>query len=113
MILRIRSWTPSRRSRVPESRRVLHWFAVVPGEADYATDAIAMGLNLPIGTVVFTTLQKWNGSRTVTLSGEENRQIAGRAGRFGLHEKGVVTALHDLDLKSIPRAFGQDTFSPP
>jgi ATP-dependent RNA helicase SUPV3L1/SUV3 len=81
------------------------------GEADYlsATDAIAMGLNLPIGTVVFTTLKKWNGRGLVTLSGEEIRQIAGRAGRFGLFEEGVVTALHDADLKRIRRAFDQDT----
>ena len=82
MILRILSWTPSRRSRVPESRQVSHWFAVVPGKADYlsATDAIAMGRNLPIGPVVFTTLRRSGMEVGPALSGEENRQIAGRAG---------------------------------
>ena len=55
-----------------------------------ATDAIAMGLNLPIKTVVFFESEKYNGKERVLLSSSEIKQIAGRAGRFGLHEKGFV-----------------------
>jgi ATP-dependent RNA helicase SUPV3L1/SUV3 len=69
-----------------------------------ATDAIGMGLNLPVKTVVFTTLTKFDGEKEVTLSDSATRQIAGRAGRYGLHEVGVVTALNHQDLEHIRRA---------
>lgn len=55
-----------------------------------ATDAIGMGLNLPIARVVFTTLVKFDGICERGLSTAEIQQIAGRAGRFGLHEAGLV-----------------------
>jgi ATP-dependent RNA helicase SUPV3L1/SUV3 len=85
------------------------------GEADYlsATDAIAMGLNLPIGTVVLLRCKNGMEVGPSPCPGKRSiRSLAG-AGRFGLHEQGVVSALHDSDLKSIRRAFDQDTFSPP
>jgi ATP-dependent RNA helicase SUPV3L1/SUV3 len=66
-----------------------------------ATDAIGLGINLPIGTVVFTSLRKWDGTKDTVLSQAQIRQIAGRAGRYGLHESGVVTALNQEDLKII------------
>src|SRR5690606_14755639 len=44
-----------------------------------STDAIAMGLNLPIRTVCFSTLQKWNGEEDVQLADWEILQIGGRA----------------------------------
>jgi ATP-dependent RNA helicase SUPV3L1/SUV3 len=69
-----------------------------------ATDAIGMGLNLPVKTVVFTTLQKFDGEKEVTLSDSATRQIAGRAGRFGMHEVGVVTALNHRDLDQIRKS---------
>ncbi len=58
-----------------------------------ATDAIGMGLNLPIRRVVFSSLQKWDGREDRFLTPAEVRQIGGRAGRFGLHEEGVVAVL--------------------
>ncbi|WP_029007480.1 helicase-related protein [Azospirillum halopraeferens] len=60
------------------------------GEADVvvATDAIGMGLNLPCRRVLFTALEKYDGSAVRPLTATEVRQIAGRAGRFGKHEAG-------------------------
>ncbi|HEV7867965.1 MAG TPA: helicase-related protein [Chthoniobacteraceae bacterium] len=80
------------------------------GEAKYvsATDAIGMGLNLPVKTIVFTTLTKWNGEMEITLDAPSIRQIAGRAGRFGHHEVGIVTALTASDLAEIRRALAAD-----
>ncbi len=78
----------------------------VAGEARIvsATDAIGMGLNLPVKTIVFTTLTKWDGEKEITLSDSSIRQIAGRAGRFGMHEVGLVTALNKHDLAHIREA---------
>ena len=58
-----------------------------------ATDAIGMGLNLPIDRVVFTRLDKWDGREVRALTGSETRQVAGRAGRFSSTEPGVVTVI--------------------
>ncbi|MDB6174070.1 MAG: helicase [Chthoniobacteraceae bacterium] len=69
-----------------------------------ATDAIGMGLNLPVKTVVFTTLNKWDGEKEITLGASAIRQIAGRAGRYGMHEVGTVTALNKRDLALIRAA---------
>ncbi len=69
-----------------------------------ATDAIGMGLNLPVKTVVFTTLTKWDGEKEITLGDSAIRQIGGRAGRYGMHEIGVVTALNKRDLAHIRKA---------
>lgn len=59
------------------------------------TDAIAMGLNLPIRRVVFTTANKFNGVEEEELPTALARQIAGRAGRYGLHEEGHVAGFDD------------------
>jgi ATP-dependent RNA helicase SUPV3L1/SUV3 len=58
-----------------------------------ATDAIAMGLNLPIRTILFARDSKFDGQSRRLLTPSEIRQIAGRAGRYGLHEEGYVGAL--------------------
>jgi ATP-dependent RNA helicase SUPV3L1/SUV3 len=62
----------------------------VAGQADVvvAIDAIGMGLNLPVKRVLFTALEKFDGSAVRPLSAVEVRQIAGRAGRFGQFEVG-------------------------
>jgi ATP-dependent RNA helicase SUPV3L1/SUV3 len=64
------------------------------GQADVlvATDAIGMGLNLPIKRVLFAAFRKFDGIEERALHPEELRQIAGRAGRRGLAEKGIVGA---------------------
>ncbi|MGV3531761.1 MAG: helicase-related protein [Chthoniobacteraceae bacterium] len=86
--------------RREEARR----FAAGEAKIVSATDAIGMGLNLPVKTVVFTTLTKWDGEKEITLSDSAIRQIAGRAGRYGMHETGIVTALNRRDLAKIRTA---------
>ncbi|WP_338045131.1 helicase-related protein [Paracraurococcus ruber] len=65
------------------------------GEADIlvATDAIGMGLNLPIRRVIFSTLRKFDGEERRELNAQEVKQIGGRAGRYGKFEEGVVAVL--------------------
>jgi ATP-dependent RNA helicase SUPV3L1/SUV3 len=69
------------------------------GETDIliATDAIGMGLNLPIRRVIFSTLTKFDGVGDRLLNESEVHQIAGRAGRFGLHEEGFVGVLKEAE----------------
>jgi len=90
-----------------------------------ASDAVGMGLNLKIKRIVFEAMHKFNGKEEVPLSVSQVKQIAGRAGRFGLHNSsssgGVVTTLNakDLpllktilpgDLPPVPRAVMDPTF---
>jgi ATP-dependent RNA helicase SUPV3L1/SUV3 len=65
------------------------------GDADIlvATDAIGMGLNLPIRRVIFSTLRKFDGEQRRELNTQEVKQIGGRAGRYGRFEEGVVAVL--------------------
>ncbi len=65
------------------------------GDADIlvATDAIGMGLNLNIRRVIFSAMQKFDGTQRRDLTVQEVKQIGGRAGRYGLHEEGVVAVL--------------------
>ena len=64
------------------------------GETDVvvSTDAIAMGMNLPIERVVFLESEKYDGDITRTLTDAEIKQIAGRAGRYGKYDIGYVNA---------------------
>ena len=61
-------------------------------EVVVSTDAIAMGLNLPIERVVFLESEKFDGDITRPLTDAEIKQIAGRAGRYGQYETGYVNA---------------------
>ncbi len=66
----------------------------VHGETDVvvATDAVGMGLNLPIKRVVFLEAYKFDGHRRRFLHGTEVKQIAGRAGRMGMYDVGYYNA---------------------
>lgn len=77
------------------------------GQSDIliATDAIAMGLNLPIKTVLFTNHKKFDGISRRGLSVNEIVQIAGRAGRYGLHEKGFLGATYKDSLQYITKEY--------
>ena len=66
-----------------------------------ATDAIGMGLNLPIRRVLFSTMTKFDGQSDRTLDESEVHQIAGRAGRFGIHEEGFVGVLKDAEPEAL------------
>ena len=54
------------------------------------TDTLGVGINVPIRTVVFSALSKYDGTRTRLLSAREFHQIAGRAGRAGFDTAGTV-----------------------
>ena len=54
------------------------------------TDTLGVGVNIPIRTVLFTALSKFNGEKVAMLSVREFKQIAGRAGRKGFDEQGSV-----------------------
>ncbi len=87
------------------------------GETDIliATDAIAMGLNLPIKTILFTTHRKFDGIEKRGINVNEIVQIAGRAGRFGHHEKGFIGATTRDALKYISQEYQKPvkTIKPP
>ncbi|SFV71759.1 Helicase-like [hydrothermal vent metagenome] len=72
-----------------------------------ATDAIAMGLNLPIKTLLFSKDNKFDGLRRRELLPTEVAQISGRAGRYGLEEVGYIGALDKKALKTISSKFYQ------
>jgi superfamily II RNA helicase len=54
------------------------------------TDTLGVGINVPIRTVLFTALSKYDGTRTRLLQAREFHQIAGRAGRAGYDTAGRV-----------------------
>ncbi len=66
-----------------------------------ATDAIGMGLNLPIRRVLFSTMTKFDGIGDRLLDESEVHQIAGRAGRYGIHEEGFVGVLKDAEPQAL------------
>jgi superfamily II RNA helicase len=56
------------------------------------TDTLGVGINVPIRTVLFTRLCKFDGQKTAVLSARDFHQIAGRAGRKGFDDLGYVVA---------------------
>ena len=54
------------------------------------TDTLGAGINVPIRTVLFTRLCKFDGQKTAHLSVRDFHQIAGRAGRKGFDDRGFV-----------------------
>ena len=54
------------------------------------TDTLGVGINVPIRTVVFSALSKYDGVRSRLLNAREFHQIAGRAGRAGYDTAGTV-----------------------
>jgi superfamily II RNA helicase len=54
------------------------------------TDTLGVGINVPIKTVLFTRLCKYDGQKTGILSARDFHQISGRAGRKGFDNKGWV-----------------------
>lgn len=83
------------------------------GSADVvvATDALAMGLNMPIARIVMTTTVKFNGVEEEEIPASLARQIAGRAGRFGVHEEGLVAG-YDDDTHDVMRALLKEKIPP-
>ncbi|MFT3900204.1 MAG: DUF3516 domain-containing protein [Gordonia sp. (in: high G+C Gram-positive bacteria)] len=64
------------------------------------TDTLGVGINVPIRTVLFASLSKYDGRRVRRLRSREFHQIAGRAGRAGFDTVGYVVAQapdHDVE----------------
>lgn len=83
------------------------------GQADIVvgTDALAMGLNMPIARIVMTTSVKYNGVEEEEISAALAKQIAGRAGRYGVHEEGFVAG-YDDDTHQVMRALMKEKIPP-
>ena len=60
-----------------------------------ATDAIGMGISLPIKRIVFCETKKFDGVKNRKLNAAEIKQIAGRAGRYGIYDHGEVLSMTD------------------
>jgi len=76
-------------------RRQMQLFNEKENRVIVSTDAIGMGLNLPVKRIVFLQNMKFDGKEKRLLKVPEIRQIAGRAGRFGIHDVGYVTAMDE------------------
>jgi ATP-dependent RNA helicase SUPV3L1/SUV3 len=73
-----------------------------------ASDAIAMGLNMHIGRIVFSTMDKFDGTDVRPLENPLIRQIGGRAGRYqSRYPEGLVTCLHEEDMPRLKTAFSE------
>ncbi|MFN2539436.1 MAG: DEAD/DEAH box helicase [Mycobacteriales bacterium] len=75
------------------------------------TDTLGVGINVPIRTVLFTTLAKYDGTRTRHLKAREFHQIAGRAGRAGFDTAGLVVVQapdHVIENTRALAKFGDD-----
>jgi len=97
--------------RRDEARRFRH----KKSEILIATDAIAMGLNLPIKTILFTTDTKFDGVSRRKINVNEIVQIAGRAGRYKLFDAGFLGATRRDVLEHIQEEFEKPvrTIKPP
>jgi superfamily II RNA helicase len=75
------------------------------------TDTLGVGINVPIRTVLFTGLAKYDGTRTRHLKAREFHQIAGRAGRAGYDTAGTVVVQapeHDIENEKALAKAGDD-----
>jgi len=88
-------------------RRQIHLFTTHQTKVVVSTDAIGMGLNLPVRRIVFAQTTKFDGKETGPLTVETIHQIAGRAGRFGIYDTGYVTAVGKENLDFIREKFPQ------
>ena len=68
----------------------------------FATETLALGINMPARSVVLERLVKWNGEAHVDLTAGEYTQLTGRAGRRGIDVEGHAIVLWQQDLD--PRA---------
>lgn len=66
----------------------------------YATETVAIGVNMPIRTLILSSVEKSVGTGIQSLNAAEFKQICGRAGRRGLDKKGLIVFLPLYDLPS-------------
>ena len=89
-------------------RRQMHLFTEGSTKTVVSTDAIGMGLNLPVRRIVFLQCAKYDGTQSRLLTTSEIRQIAGRAGRYGIYDTGYITAADQESLDYIRNTYYKD-----
>jgi ATP-dependent RNA helicase SUPV3L1/SUV3 len=57
------------------------------------TDAIGMGVNLPIRRIIFMSIRKFDGEEVRELTSQEIKQVGGRAGRIGIYDVGYIASV--------------------
>lgn len=57
------------------------------------TDAIGMGVNLPIRRIIFMSIKKFDGEEVRELTSQEVKQVGGRAGRIGIYDVGYIASV--------------------
>lgn len=77
----------------------------------YATETLALGINMPARTVVIERLEKWNGQRHDLLTPGQFTQLTGRAGRRGKDTLGhaVVNYQRDIEFEVVASLVGRRT----
>jgi len=65
----------------------------------FATETFSIGLNMPAKTVVFTSVEKFDGVSMRYLTSSEFVQMSGRAGRRGLDDRGIVIMMIDAKME--------------
>jgi superfamily II RNA helicase len=84
-------------------------FRTGESEVLVSTDAIGMGLNLPIKNLYFHEIEKFDGVSVDFLEPTLVKQIAGRAGRFGKFEEGIVSSFSGSHNKFLKECLESDT----
>jgi hypothetical protein len=89
----------------PETRRKqMKMFAAGETDIVVTTDAIGMGLNLPVKRIIFMETKKFDGEESRQLFISEIKQISGRAGRKNIYDTGYVNSLNPGDKEYISDA---------
>ena len=78
----------------------------------YATETLALGINMPARSVVLEQLEKWNGTAHAALTPGEYTQLTGRAGRRGIDVEGHAIVLYrdDVDPASLAGLASRRTY---
>jgi ATP-dependent RNA helicase SUPV3L1/SUV3 len=89
-------------------RRQMRLFTSGRTKVVVSTDAIGMGLNLPVRRIIFLQADKFDGISRRPLKTSEIRQIAGRAGRYGIYDTGYISAMGEEALEYVREKYYQE-----
>lgn len=89
-------------------RRQMSLFTSGKTKVVVATDAIGMGLNLPVRRIIFVQTEKFDGTGRRPLTVSEIKQIAGRAGRYGIYNTGYINAMGEDALPFIRERYQKE-----
>lgn len=88
-------------------RRQIKLFTEKESKVVVSTDAIGMGLNLPVRRIVFVQIEKYDGHQKRKLEVPEIKQISGRAGRYGIYDVGYVNAAGEEELAYVRERYAK------